>query len=166
MRFTRSLPFWGLAALLAACAGTPGPAAAPAPEASPEAPAATSSRFPTIVRGSLPPPRVPTGATAAPADTAPAEGTTVIAGVVLNDSGNPLYGAGVSVQSLDPQRPYSERVIAEKGRYEIRGVPVGVMVKVAANIRFYDPRSIMHTTSADPAANVVDFAGPYALPKI
>lgn len=162
------LPFLLLTtSLLAACAGAPAPSAAPAPaEASPEA---ASSRFPTIVRGSLPPPRVPSStATPAPASTtapAPAEGTTVISGLVLSESGNPLYGAGVSVQSLDPQRPFSERVIAEKGRYEIRGVPVGVLVKVGANIRFHDPRSIMHTTSAEPAANIVDFAGPFALPK-
>lgn len=154
---------------LAGCssAAPAAPSAAPAPEsAAPQ----TAAASPKPV-WSVPPPVTPGTRTAPAASAAPEAVSTTgitVTGAVYGSQGLPLYGAGVSIQSLDPKRPFSNRVIAPKGLYTFTNVPAGVMIKVAGNLRGYEPRSVMATTPAEPPAEPfrVDLTGPYALPKL
>jgi hypothetical protein len=165
-------PLFPLAAcLLTACAATTAPApptAGPSPE-TPGAAAtpAAASGAPAIQR-SLPPPNYPSPrASVAPRPSANTIGVTVT-GTVFSDQDLELYNATVSIQSLEPKKPFSFRVKAPKGVYTIAGVPPGVMAKVTAVMFNYEPRTQMVTfvTPEDDAPYRLDFKGPYALPKL
>lgn len=155
---------------LSGCSGAApsAPTAAPAPDAATTPTSASATPKPVW---SVPPPVTPGSKATPSASTAPApastEGITVV-GTVYGDQGLPLYGAGVYLQSLDPKRPYSNRVTATKGTYTFTNVPAGAMIKVGGNLRNYEPRSTMATTPSAPGPEPfrVDLSGPYALPKL
>lgn len=157
---------------LAACSAPTVPAADETvrPAATPQAAASASPAGP-VIRRSLPPPNYPSpqASTAAstPSDAPAATGTVTMTGTVYSDGALELYGAHVSVQSLDPKHPFSSRVTALKGRYTVEGVPASTQVRVTASLPGYEIRTQMFTTgtSSAPGANQVDFNGPYALPK-
>ena len=164
----RSTPLL-IACLLAACAAPTAPVGepAPAPGADVASTEASPSRFPTIVR-SLPPPRIPSPApSVAPRPSSATHGVTVT-GTVFSDGGLELYNATVSLQSLEPTKPFSFRVKAPKEAWTLQGVPPGVMAKVTATALLHAPRTQMITFSDDPSGEPVklDFSGPYGLPKL
>lgn len=158
---------------LAACSTPTTPVADEAVRtaASPQV-AATSSPVGPVIRRSLPPPNYPSpqasSAGSTTSDAPAAAGTVTMTGTVYSDGQLELYGAHVSVQSLDPKHPFSSRVTALKGAYTVEGVPANTQVRVNASIPGYEVRTQMYTTGSDPTpgANKVDFSGPYALPKL
>lgn len=163
-----------LALLLTACAAAPAapPAATPAPV--PVDAAGTASTTPTVTR-SLPPPNYPSPR---PSTAARPSATTIasrdfvngvtVTGTVYSDQMLELYNATVSLQSLDPKKPFSFRVKAPKGVYTIAGVPPGVNAKVTAVHLNYQPRTQMvtFTQPEDGAPYKLDFKDAYGLPKL
>jgi hypothetical protein len=156
-------PSFFLATLALAACTAPAAPPAPTPTTTPVAVASVeaSSAPGPVIRRSLPPPNTSGAVTAY-------EGPTVtMTGTVYSTEGLELYRSHVAIQSLEPGRPFSARVTAMRGRYEIKGVPANTQVRINASIIGYEIRSQMYTTSDDPApeANRLDFSGPYALPK-
>jgi hypothetical protein len=156
-----------LALLLTACAAAPAapPAAVPAPV--PVDAAGTTPVTPTVTR-SLPPPNYPSPR---PSTAARPSATTIgvtVTGTVYSDQLLELYNATVSLQSLDPKKPFSFRVKAPKGVYTIAGVPPGVNAKVTAVHLNYQPRTQMVTFSQpqDGSPYKLDFRDAYGLPKL
>jgi hypothetical protein len=155
------------ALLLTACAAAP---AAPPAETLAPAPAevaGTTGATPTVSR-SLPPPNYPSPR---PSTAARPSATTIgvtVTGTVYSDQMLELYNATVSLQSLDPKKPFSFRVKAPKGVYTIAGVPPGVNAKVTAVHLNHQPRTQMVTFSQpeDGQPYRLDFKDAYGLPKL
>lgn len=148
---------------LAASACAPAPGVGVSPSTSPS----TATTSPTPVPSATA--SAGTGATgaatpsAAASQNVPSGKTVVLSGTVYDESGAPVDGGTVSVNSLDANVTYHGTATTNQGSYVVNDLPEGVNVEIiATKANWTSRRRVGSFQAAATVRNEIDFGGPLA----